>query len=196
MLRESAQSLAVLTVWQTFEWVQLRKSAAYVFKQAGGKQPHTVNWNQHSVRKQRPLSICRNWPVGAKDHLASGGMIANCLTPLAARLLALCYPSPLQQCLLYAPSSLEPGAPITDAGRPFVALTLLACVFTFLAAPVSLPLTVPLNCRGWFLYSRDPTTAPPLSLFRIQAAAMSELLAILMDPFVRHWNMQTSPDRH
>lgn len=42
---------------------------------------------------------------------------------------------------------------------------------------------------------RGPAIAPPLSLFRVQAAAMLELLAILMDPFVCHWNIQKDANR-
>lgn len=156
-----------------------------VFKQVGGKKPFIVNWNQHSVRRQRPLSICRNWPVGAREHLASGGWLptAPLLFCPASQPWALHVHC---SSVLYASGSLGPGAPITDAGSP---LPLLVCSLFWLATSLCLQVCLSIVEAGSST-PRGPAIALPHSLFRIQTAAMPELLAMLVDPFVCHWKIQ------
>lgn len=82
--------------------------------------------------------------------------------------------------------SLGPGGPIIEAGCPITALTSPACMFTFWLPP-SICLQVCLSIvEVGSCTPRGPASAPPLSLFRVQAAAMLELLAMLMDPFICH----------
>ncbi len=91
------------------------------FKQAGGKPPSTHNWNQHSVWRQRPLSICRNWPVGAREHYGLWGLIANRHATPPRAIHVHC------SSVLYASGSLGRGAPIIDAGcLPFPCLCALS----------------------------------------------------------------------
>lgn len=89
------------------------------------------------------------------------GLIANCLTPLLARLSASCYPlvsTAVVYCTLQAPWG--PGLQ-----SQMQALTSPACVLTFLAPSFSQPASVPLNCRGWLLYSKGPSyRSTPLTL--------------------------------
>lgn len=74
-----------------------------------------------------------------------------------------------------------PVAPITDAGSSF---------------PLPLPVYVHILAASWCDFTlRNPTNAfNTLSLVRIKAAGMMELLTLLMNPFVRHWNKQINPN--
>lgn len=126
---------------------------------------------QEANSLQRPFTICGNWPIQAREHLASRGRLPAALL-LPPRLSTLCFPCPLQQCPLYAPRSLGTAAPITDPGSSFTALTSPACVLTFWL-PLPLCLQVCLSIvEADDLTPRGPANAPPLSLCRIQAAAM------------------------
>ena len=114
------------------------------------------------------------------------GLIANCPT-------LLFYPAS-QPCAIhvhcssvrYTSGSLGPGAPITDAGSP---LPLPVCSLFWLAPSLRLLVCLSIVEAG-SCAPRGPAIAPPLSLFRVQTAAMVELLTVLMDPFVCHWNTE------
>lgn len=139
----------------------------------------TVNWIQHSVQSQS-LSICRNWPVGIWEHLTSR---ANCQLPNSSSIpplsLALSTSSAAVCCMLYAPWG-------RGLYSQMQALS-ISCLCPYFSGSHKLSGCLSIVELGSCTL-RGPLTAPPLSVFRIQTAAMLELLAMLMDPFISHWN--------
>lgn len=131
------------------------------------------------TERQRPPSICRNGPVRARDHLASG---ADC------QLLHFSYAPPLSLvlststvtvcCMLQAP-----WGPELQSKMQALPISWLCAHFpgSHLLSTMCLSIIEAGSCT-----LRVPAFVPPLSLFRIQTAAMVELLAILMDPFICH----------
>lgn len=91
------------------------------------------------------------WPLGADCQLPH----SSSSPPFS---LVLSVSTAVGYCTLQAPWG--PGLQ-----SQMQALTSPACVLTFLAPSFSQPASVPLNCRGWLLYSKGPSyRSTPLTL--------------------------------
>lgn len=147
---------------------------------------------KHEANRLETSTVCEGRglsPSAAEDHLGSGEWLST-----APLLFYLSYSQPsaihVHCSTVLCLGSLGPGGPIIEAGCPITALTSPACMFTFWLPP-SICLQVCLSIvEVGSCTPRGPASAPPLSLFRVQAAAMLELLAMLMDPFICHWHIQ------
>lgn len=123
------------------------------------------------------LSICRNWPVGTWEHLTSR---ANCQLPNSSSI------PPLSLALSTSYSSVLYALWSRGLYSQIQALS-VSCLCPYFSGSHKLSGCLSIVELGSCTL-RGPLTAPPLSVFRIQTAAMLELLAMLMDPFVSHWN--------
>lgn len=130
------------------------------------------------MRRQRPLSFCRNRPARARKQLASG---ADCQWP------PLVLRDTLKPCAIHLQQTAAahlrfPGDRGLQSEMPALPVLCLH-VGTVFWLPASL--CMPLSLSGLQRHS-----CPSRSLIRLQAAGMQELLAIFMDPLICHWKTE------
>lgn len=128
-----------------------------VFKHSRGTQLCAVNWNQHSVAKAEASLHLQELASRSTRAFDLWGWLPT--APLLFHPTSQpCASHVLCSSVLYTSGSLGPRAPITDAASPH---PLPVCSRFWL--PLSL--CVPLNCRGWMLYSKGPGyCSTPLTL--------------------------------